>query len=129
MNAVMYIFVNKGLGMSSGKMAAQAAHAAVEGYRISKKDLINEWYLGRHYTKLIMQARNQEHIKIIQLYLKERGFNSIYIVDEGLTEVDPHVITALGVEIVDKDDEHTVATFSTFELYRDTIKVTLEIPR
>jgi hypothetical protein len=50
-------------------------------------------------------------------------------IDEGMTEVDPHVMTALGVAIVDKDDPHTLATFSTFELYRDTIKVTLEIPR
>lgn len=31
---VMYIFVNKELSMSPGKVGAQAAHAAVEGYRL-----------------------------------------------------------------------------------------------
>lgn len=129
MNAVMYIFVNKGLGMSSGKMAAQAAHAAVEGYRLSSKKLIDQWYLGGHYTKLVMQARDKDHLMTIHEYLAARGFKSEFVIDEGMTEVDPHVTTALGVEIVDKDDPHVAATFSTFELYRDTIKVTLEIPR
>lgn len=126
---VMYLFANKGLQMSSGKLAAQVAHAAVEACDISDKDLIKRWRLGQHYTKLVMQARDAEHLKTIQKYLEDRGFKSQLVIDEGLTEVDAHVPTALGVEIVDKDDEHTAATFSTFELYRDTIKVTLEIPR
>lgn len=126
---VMYIFINKGLGMSSGKMAAQSGHAAVEAYEISTKGMVSGWRLGKHYTKLIMQARDAKHLKVIQTYLKARGFHSELIIDEGMTEIDPHVPTALGVEIVDKEDPHAAATFGTFELYRDTIRVTLEIPR
>ena len=126
---VMYLFINKGLGMSAGKMAAQAAHAAVEAYEISDPTLIKQWRLGQHYTKLVMQARDEEHLINIKKYISERGFKSKLIIDEGMTEIDPHVPTALGVEIVDKEDPHAEATFSTFELYRDTIKVTLEIPR
>lgn len=125
----MYIFVNKGLGMSSGKMAAQTAHAAVQAYKLSDDKLIGEWELGLHYTKLVMQARDEQHLRTIHAYLAERGFLAAKIIDEGMTEIDPHVMTALGVAIVDKEDPHTEATFSTFELYRDTIKVTLEIPR
>jgi len=126
---VMYIFVNKGLGMSSGKMAAQVAHAAIEGYILSDPKLIKEWRYGKHYTKLVMQARDATHLTTIQRYLLDRGVKCELIIDEGMTEIDPHVSTALGVEIVDKEDPHIEATFSTFELYRDTIKVTLEIPR
>lgn len=125
----MYIFINKGLGMSAGKIGSQSAHAAVEAFRISKVDKLAEWYKGKHYMKLVMQARDGEHLQNIQDYLTARGFKSEMIIDEGLTEIDSIVKTALGVEVVDKDDEHTEATFSTFELYRDSIKITLEIPK
>lgn len=129
MKTAMYIFVNKELQMSVGKVAAQAAHAAVEAYRISTVDKLAEWYKGRHYKKLIMEARDAEHLRTIASYLTERGFKSVFIIDEGLNEVAPHSFTALGVEIVDQDDPHTQATFSTFRLYRDKVKVTLEIDK
>lgn len=125
-NSVMYIFINKSLHMSAGKLGAQAAHAAIEAYKISKEGLVDEWYLGRHYTKLVMQASDEQNILTIQRYLKEREFESKIIVDEGMTEIDPHQITALGVEVVDRNDPYTWATFGTFKLYQDNIKVTLE---
>lgn len=115
--------------MSVGKSCSQASHAAVEAFRISKVDKLAEWYKGKHYTKLVMQARDENHLQNIQDYLTARGFKSEMIIDEGLTEIDSIVKTALGVEVVDKDDEHTEATFSTFELYRDTIRVRLDIDR
>ena len=128
-NCVMYIFINKGLGMSAGKLGSQSAHAAIEAFRISKVDKLTEWYKGKHYAKLVMQARDENHLQNIQDYLTARGFRSEMIIDEGLTEVDSIVKTALGVEVVDKEDPHTEATFSSFELYRDSVKITLEIPR
>lgn len=126
---VMYIFLNKGLGMSLGKAAAQAGHAAIEGYILSDKKLLKDWYSGGHYTKLVMQARDEGHLKTIQKYLEDRGFKTSLIIDEGMTEIDAHQATALGVEVVDKEDKHTEDTFSTFDLYRDTIRVNLEINR
>lgn len=126
---VMYIFLNKELGMSTGKAAAQTAHAAIEAYKISDARLIKEWELGLHYTKLVMQARDEQHIRTIQKYLGDRSFESHLVIDEGMTEIDAHQATALGVQIVDREDPHTGATFSTFELYRDSVRVTLEIDR
>lgn len=125
----MYVFINKGLGMSTGKCCAQAAHAAVEAYTISDPDLIKQWRLGEHYTKLVMQARDTAHLINIKKYISSRGFKSKLIIDEGITEIDSHTPTALGVEIVDKEDEHTLATFSTFELYKDSIRVSFELER
>lgn len=140
MTPAMYIFLNKGLSMSTGKAAAQAAHAAVEAYRISLADgpdrgrpiqahvparvmyetnEVRRWYCGGHYMKLVMEARDDAHIRDIKTYLDNRGFNSALILDEGHTEVVPIVPTALGVEIVDKDLAHVQATFSSFDLYRD----------
>ena len=129
MKAAMYIFANRGLGMSAGKLAAQASHAAVEAYRLSDKKLIDDWYQGEHYMKLIMLARDTEHLLNIERYLHDRGIRTSLIIDEGMTEVDPHSPTALGCALVDKDDPDTQAIFSTFELYKDTVKVYMEIER
>lgn len=126
---VMYLFANKGLGMSSGKLASQCAHAAVEAYLISDEKLIEQWRLGKHYTKMVMEARDEQHLKTIQKYLTDRGFRTELIIDEGMTEIDAHQATALGVQIVDRGDPHVEATFSTFRLYRDTVRVTLEVDR
>lgn len=115
----MYLFLNKGLRMSAGKMAAQAAHAAVEAASISDESLLRKWNMGGHYKKLVMQARDAEHLLLIERYLNDRGFKTKLIIDEGLTEIPAHSATALGVEIVDKDAGHTAASFESFELYRE----------
>ena len=65
---VMYIFVNKGLGMSPGKMSAQVAHAAVKASDMSNKKMRDDWNKFGFYTKLVMEARNEVHLKTIQKY-------------------------------------------------------------
>lgn len=126
----MYVFINKGLGMTSGKVAAQAVQAAVGAYRASKDELAEDWYsLGGHHMTLTMEARDEAHLRAIQSYLDERGFKSVMMIDEGMTEIDAHVLTALAVEIVDKKDLHTAKTFESFKLYRDTIRFNVEIDR
>lgn len=140
MTPAMYIFVNKGLGMSTGKTAAQAAHAAVEAYRISmsrtpegrstiwphmpakvlyETNEVRRWYRGGHYMKLVMECRDDAHILATEQYLKNRGFNTALIYDEGHTEIPAVTPTALGVEIVDKDNPHVQASFGCFDLYRE----------
>lgn len=116
----MFIFINKGLGMSAGKIAAQAGHAAVEAFIASDHNLIEEWRKGLHYMKLVMECRDTEHLLLTQKYLEARGFYCCLIIDEGHTEVAPISATALGVAIVDKDDPHTAKTFESFKLYKDT---------
>jgi peptidyl-tRNA hydrolase len=115
----MYSFVNRSLDMTPGKIAAQAQHAAVEAYRISDPELLKEWYLGGHYCKLVMLAEDDVHLLTIQKYIEERGFKTKLIIDEGRTEIRPHSTTALGVEVVDRDNPHTAATFESFQLYKE----------
>lgn len=123
MNAAMYIFVNRGLGMSAPKIAAQASHAAVEAYRISKPVMIDAWLSGGHYAKLVMLAEDAEQLSTFERYIGDRGFKTSLIIDEGKTEIKAFSKTALGVEIVDKDDEHVAATFSGFKLYKDLPRI------
>lgn len=130
MKPAMYIFVNKGLGMSPGKIAAQAGHAAVEATLLSHpitaaaapgdavNELWNAWRTGLHYAKYVMEARDSDHLRDTERYLNDRGFKTALIIDEGHTEIEPIQPTALGVALVDKDDPHTAATFESFKLFR-----------
>lgn len=129
MNPVMYIILNKGAEMSTGKAAAQAAHAAVEAYKLSckwhggwfeEKSIANRWNMGGHYTKIVLEEPNAESLGLARAYIEARGFKVATIIDEGRTEFDGKLTwTALGVEIVDKDSGHVGATFSSFKLYKD----------
>lgn len=130
MRPALYVFINKGLQMSAGKVAAQAVQASVGGYLSSGDEIKKTWWeLGGHHATYVMEARDEDHLLSIQRYLWERGFYSFLMIDEGMTEIDAITETALGVEIVDKDDPHVAATFSSFKLYKDTVRVTLEFDR
>ena len=122
-NPVMYLFVNKDLGMSPGKLAAQVAHAACLAQRGSKPELIESWYEFGFYTKLVMEARDAEHVKIIERYLNERKIKTFIVIDEGRTEIKKHSITALGCEVVNKNIMGPI--FKEFDLFKPelTIKV------
>jgi len=123
-NPVMYIFVNKSLGMSPGKLMSQSCHAACNALRMSGEGLISDWYEFGFYTKLIMEARDELHLKNIQKYLKDRGIESSLIIDEGRTEIPKHSVTALGVEIIDKNVLGPI--FKEFKLYKPEMVVTVK---
>ena len=120
----MYLFVNKGIGMSPGKLAAQVAHAACLAQRGSNPEMVEDLYKWGFYTKLVMEARDDDHIKTIERYLNERGIKTFIVIDEGRTEIKKHSVTALGVEIVDKNIVGPI--FAEFDLYKPemNIKVT-----
>ena len=127
-NPVVYVFLNKSLHMSTGKAAAQATHAAMQVSRVVE-NFSAFWNDVALRTVIVLEARDENHMRAIQDYLFERGFDTHRIIDEGVNEIDPHTITALATEILEKDDEDVVKTFSSFSLYRDTIKLTLELDR
>jgi len=120
MNAVQYIILAspETTPMSHGKAAAQAAHASVEGYRLTDptSNLYKDWYVGGHHTKIVLQADDVVNAK---MYLENRGIKCALIIDEGRTEFDADLTpTAVGCALTNKDNPHIQATFSAFKLYR-----------
>lgn len=120
MNAVQYIILAspETTPMSHGKAAAQAAHASVEGYRLTDptSNLYKDWYVGGHHTKIVLQADDVVNAK---MYLENRGIKCALIIDEGRTEFDADLTpTAVGCALVNKDNPHIQATFSAFKLYK-----------
>lgn len=124
MRPVMYIFANRGLGMSPGKLAAQVAHAAVEAYRISDpsgtrtNSLVSAWYQQGH-PKIVMLAEDTDQLQWIERYLTDRKYQTKLIIDEGRTEIKAFTPTALGVQLVDKDDPRVQEHFGHFKTYRE----------
>jgi peptidyl-tRNA hydrolase len=116
----MYTFLNSGINMSTGKCAAQAEHAAIEAYRLSDNKMIEDWYLGGHYMKVVLEAQDEQHLLVIKQYIEDRGFRTSIIIDEGRTEIRPHTATALGIQVVDKADPHVQATFESFKKFPAT---------
>ncbi len=106
--------------MSPGKLAAQAAHAAVEAYLVSdqNKQAVNRWRCGGHYKKIVLMT---DDVTTSERYVNDRGFKTALIIDEGRTEFTVDLTpTGFGVEILDKDDLHVRETFGAFKLYADS---------
>lgn len=115
--------MNKSLGMSPGKLAAQAAHAVMS----IPRDRNGPWIGKPHRTILVMESKDESTLKNTQIYLKDRGIMSYEVIDEGVNEIDPHVVTALATEVLDKDNLEVKQTLSSFKLYREKIKITMEV--
>lgn len=118
---VQYLIANKALGMSPGKLAAQVAHAAVRSAMASGAIDVDKW-LKNGETKIVLEARDAEHLLMAEHYINNRGFRTFRVIDEGRTEVPPLSATVLGVELVDKVDPYVQQTFETFRTYREEPK-------
>lgn len=83
------LYVNEGLGMSTGKTAAQAAHALM-GWALNQSvSEIEGWVLrGFQFSLFGVDSREFESKKILA---------DLVIEDAGFTEVDPHSATVLVV--------------------------------
>ena len=129
-NPIIYVFLNKSLHMTTGKAAAQTAHAVAMSMIGCDESLQQTWRSSPHRTVIVLEARDENHMRNIDAYIKERGdFGLSYVIDEGVNEIDEHTVTAIATKIIDKDDENTSLTFSTFKLYKDVIKINMEFEK
>ena len=103
------ILIRVDLGMSIGKIAAQAAHAAVSAAEECRK-IKPEWFrawLEEGQKKVVLRVSGLEELKRLRDQAKSLGLPTSIIEDAGLTEVPAGTITALGIgpapsELVDK---------------------------
>jgi len=116
---VMYFIVNETLGMGTGKVAAQCAHAAqmilLNYFHFYKMDiesnvnelppfsretfeLIEEW-LNVSFRKVVLKADNKEWDKIKNEYSKK-----VIVIDAGLTEVNSGSETVIGLYPMKKSE-------------------------
>ena len=100
----MYVVVNNELGMSSGKVAAQVAHA------VSRIDV------GVPRTVIVLQGTTWQLV-CLSKYLKENNLPVHLYIDEGANEIDPMMPTALAHGMV--ADDFTPNFIQGFKLYKE----------
>ena len=102
------ILMRKDLGLPKGKMAAQAAHAAVEAVLKSTKYKIKKWRSAGS-KKVVLKVADKKELFIYKKFAEEAGFVTAVITDAGRTTIAPGTITcmAIGPDNEEKIDEIT----------------------
>jgi PTH2 family peptidyl-tRNA hydrolase len=95
----MCIVLRMDLRMSTGKLIAQAAHAAVGASELGKKENHKAWRQWRDEgaKKVALEAESLEEIEGLAEKAEELDIVNILIQDAGHTEVPPGTVTALGL--------------------------------
>ena len=102
------ILMRKDLGLPKGKMAAQAAHAAVEAVLKSTKYKVSKWRSSGS-KKIILKVEDKKELFIFKRLAEEAGFITSVITDAGRTAIAPGTTTcmAIGPDNEEKIDELT----------------------
>ena len=87
------------LGMSTGKLVVQGAHAAVKSSELSKKEKHKTWTRWRDEgaKKVALQAESLEELENLRKKAVQFDIVNTVIQDAGHTEVPPGTVTALGL--------------------------------
>lgn len=107
----MVIVVRKDLRMGAGKVAAQAAHAAVRLYAsvCSRPGACNRWQ-NTGEKKVVLRVESEKQFDEVARHARQAGLPVAVIRDAGRTQVNASSKTALSIlgngDIVDKITGH-----------------------
>ena len=106
-NYKMVIVVRTDLKMSTGKMVAQACHAAVSASEQAKKSHTKHWRRWRDEgaKKVALEAESLEELNELSVEAEKLDIVYVLIQDAGHTEVPPGTVTCLAIG---PDQEHRV---------------------
>jgi len=95
----LVIVVRDDLEMSTGKLAAQVAHAAVTcalEAKSKKAKWFSEWY-KEGQRKVVLRARDLDELRFLKDEAYRAGLPLTMISDAGMTELPPNTTTCLGI--------------------------------
>ena len=96
------VIIPKKPKMGAGKIASQTAHATFMVLEKETKNIKNKWKRNGMCV-IVLQCKDTNQLKNIANYLKQWNILSYLYIDEGLTEVEPFVPTALATGILTED--------------------------
>ena len=96
MTVKQVIVVRTDLGMGTGKLAAQVAHASLKAYEGSPSDVRKNWKSGGA-TKVVVGAESEEELLDLSNQARSAGLPGSLVRDAGRTQVESGTLTALGV--------------------------------
>jgi len=93
------IVMRADLGMSKGKIAAQAGHAAVSAVEEARRHCRDWWkaWLQEGQCKIAVKVDSEQELLELESEAKELGLPCALIYDRGLTELPPNTLTCLGI--------------------------------
>lgn len=95
------ILLREDLGMSKGKMIAQACHASLKAYKKSDSSLRSDWE-DSGSAKIALEV-DEETLNEKRMDAEASGLTVVSVKDAGHTQVDPGTETALAIG-PDKED-------------------------
>jgi len=98
------IVVRDDLNLSRGKLAVQVAHAAILGYEISNKEVVQKWK-GEGQKKIVLKVPSLEKLLKVKKEAEGLGLPVAIVRDAGFTEVKPGTITAI---VIGPEDEKKI---------------------
>lgn len=90
------IVIRIDLGMSVGKLAAQACHASVAATFAAPRDDVSRW-LEEGQTKVVLQAASVDVLLNLKQKCSALDLDHALISDAGRTELAEGALTAIGI--------------------------------
>ncbi len=84
------------LGMGTGKLAAQVAHASLSAFQDAPESDRTAWQ-GEGQTKVVLRAEDEQTLFELADQAERHGLPHAMIRDAGRTELEPGTVTALAV--------------------------------
>lgn len=100
----MVIVVRSDLKLTKGKMAAQAAHAAVDCALSADESVLNSW-LEQGAKKVVLKVNDLKELHKYKELAAKAGLNHALITDAGHTQLPAGTTTVLGIG---PDDEKRI---------------------
>jgi PTH2 family peptidyl-tRNA hydrolase len=94
------------LGMGTGKLAAQVAHASLQAYESADPSARSEWKSGGQ-KKVVLKGAGESELQRLADEARREGLPYALVRDAGHTQLEPGTLTALAVgpgaeNVVDK---------------------------
>ena len=94
------------LKMGKGKLAAQAAHAALSAFTDASKKAKDRW-LSQGQKKIVVRAESASELMELYELARRMGLPCALVHDAGLTQLPADTLTGLGIgpaasELIDK---------------------------
>ncbi len=96
------IVVRTDIGMSCGKMAAQASHASLGAYKKAGTMRRKLWEIEGE-KKVVLECHSLEELLSLEKMAKKSKIPCYVVRDAGMTELKPGTITAIAIG-PDKED-------------------------
>lgn len=90
------IVVRTDLGMGTGKLAAQVAHASLQAAEDADSRTRTEWNRSGA-AKVVLEATSQDQLQTLADRARRSGLPHALVSDAGRTQLEPGTVTALGV--------------------------------